>query len=93
MEEEFIQVCEKLNRIDEVSMTIYNASFPVITLKEFIKNIIYMNIHDSNSLKDDLKIFFLKVLARIITEKNTRNKETLYSIDRWTPEFWSDFKV
>jgi inositol 1,4,5-triphosphate receptor type 1/inositol 1,4,5-triphosphate receptor type 3 len=51
-----------------------------------------MNLHDANSLKDDLKIFFLKVLARIITEKNVRNKETLYSIDRWTPEFWSDCK-
>lgn len=51
-----------------------------------------MSINDSTSLKDDLKIFFLKVLTRIITEKNTRNKETLYSIDRWTPEFWSDCK-
>lgn len=92
MEEEFIQVCEKLNMIDEVSKSIYNTNFPVITLKEFIKNIIYMSINDSNSLRDDLKIFFLKVLTRIITEKNQKNKETLYSIDRWTPEFWTDFK-
>lgn len=86
-------MCEKLDKIDEVSSSIYNTTFPVITLKEFIKNIIYMNLHDSNSLKDDLKIFFLKVLARIITEKNVRNKETLYAIDRWTPEFWSDCKT
>jgi hypothetical protein len=40
-----------------------------------------MNLHYANSLKDDF-----------ITEKNVRNKETLYSIDRWTPEFWSDCK-
>lgn len=78
--------------IDEVSKSIYSTNFPVITLKEFIKNIIYMSINDSHSLRDDLKIFFLKVLTRIITEKNQKNKETLYSIDRWTPEFWTDFK-
>lgn len=51
-----------------------------------------MNINDTHSLRDDLKIFFLKVLSRIITEKNSKNKETLYSIDRWTPEFWSECK-
>jgi hypothetical protein len=39
-EEEFYIVCEKLNKIDEESKRIYKTSFPVITLREFISNII-----------------------------------------------------
>jgi hypothetical protein len=41
-------------------------------------------------MKDDLRIFFLKVLARIITSKN--QKQAL-SIDYWTPEYWTDEKA
>jgi hypothetical protein len=32
-----------------------------------------MNINDPGCLSDELRVFFLKVLARIITEKNTLN--------------------
>ncbi len=73
MEEEFYLVCEKLNKIDEESKRIYGTNFSVITLKEFIQNIISMNINDPGCLSDELKVFFLKVLARIITEKNELN--------------------
>jgi len=50
-------------------MKIYKVDFPVITLREFIKNIIHMNV-TRNFLSYELKIFVLKVLTRIITEKN-----------------------
>ena len=72
-------------------MRIYKVDFPVITLREFIKNIIHMNL-TRNFLSYELKIFVLKVLTRIITEKNQANKETLFAIDTWTPEFWSHCK-
>jgi inositol 1,4,5-triphosphate receptor type 1/inositol 1,4,5-triphosphate receptor type 3 len=64
----------------------------VITLREFIKNIIHMNLTQANILSDELKIFVLKVLTRIITEKNVANKETMFAVDTWTPEFWSHCK-
>lgn len=46
VEDEFIQVCEKLNRIDIESQRIYGTSFSVISLEEFITNIIYLNINN-----------------------------------------------
>jgi inositol 1,4,5-triphosphate receptor type 1/inositol 1,4,5-triphosphate receptor type 3 len=85
-------VCEQLNRIDIESQRIYGAPFPVIRLEEFITNIIYLNINNPHCLKDELRIFFLKVLGRIITEKNLRDKTEQQQIDYWTPEYWSDYK-
>lgn len=78
--------------MDLESQRIHGTAYPVISLKEFIKNIIYLNINNPAGLKDDLRVFFLKVLARIITEKNTKQSQTYQSIDYWTPEFWSDSK-
>jgi inositol 1,4,5-triphosphate receptor type 1/inositol 1,4,5-triphosphate receptor type 3 len=63
-----------LNRINDESQRIYQTNFQVISLKEFITNIIFLNIHDPDCFKDDLRVFFIKVLARIITEKNLNNK-------------------
>lgn len=61
-----------------------------------------MNISNPDCFKDDLRIFFLKVLARVITEKNLNNKVNCFfklikekplALDHWTPEYWSDYKV
>lgn len=49
-------------------MKAYQSTVPVITLKEFIKNMIQMNINDQ--LNDSVRTFFLKMLVRIISEKN-----------------------
>lgn len=75
MEEEFNEVCERLARIGTESMKSYSTPFEVTTPKEFISNIITMNINNPGFLSDDLKVFFLKILTRMITEKNVRNRE------------------
>ena len=56
-------------------MRVYRKPFEVTTAKEFIYNIIQMNINNPGFLRDDLRVFFLKMLERIITEKNSKNKE------------------
>ena len=92
MEEEFNEVCERLARIGTESMKSYSTPFEVTTPKEFISNIITMNINNPGFLSDDLKVFFLKILTRMITEKNVRNREQALPADQWTIEYWQDYK-
>ena len=66
----FNALCYRLEDLDKLSETVY--SLPnVITLKEFITNIINVNIENPHCLNDDLKIFFLRVLVRMISERNS----------------------
>ena len=48
-----------------------------------------MNI--THKLNDDVTIFFLRVLVRMISEKNP-DQDLRVPIDEWTPEFWSPYK-
>ncbi len=76
MEEEFNSFCDfqRIQGSNEIS------------LRLFITNIIEMNIAQPDCLNDDLKIFFIKVLVRMISRTN-KNKETEgLPIDKWTPE-------
>lgn len=51
-----------------------------------------MNI--TYQLHDDLRSYFLKILTRMISEKNPNingtDDQAKLDIDEWTPEFWSD---
>ena len=49
-----------------------------------------MNNKNSKCLNDELKIFFLKVLIRMLTEKNKNPDRNSTPIDQWEPEFWND---
>jgi inositol 1,4,5-triphosphate receptor type 1/inositol 1,4,5-triphosphate receptor type 3 len=69
-----MDVCHKISNIGLDSKNIYNTNFEVTTSKEFILHIINMNINNPGFLKDDLRVFFLKMLGRLITEKNPKNK-------------------
>ena len=51
-----------------------------------------MNIEIRKILSDDLRIFFLKMLSRLITEKNLNNKDKMVEVDLWTSEYWTSYK-
>ncbi|KAM3129578.1 hypothetical protein pb186bvf_018329 [Paramecium bursaria] len=78
LEEEFFQVCRKFQQL-----------FRGDTLKEFIKNVILLHLNQPQILDENLKIFFLKLLSRIIIEKNERASQ---EIDFWTPEGFAPYK-
>ena len=88
LDEEFIQLCDKLNGLDDLSKRL--STTPVISLGLFIKNIIEMNNKNSKCLNDELKVFFLKILIRMVTEKNKNPDRNATPIDQWEPEFWND---
>ena len=74
-------MCSKISNIGEESKRIYELPFEVTTAKEFISNIIQMNINNPGFLRDDLRVFFLKMLSRLVSEKNLKNKEQMMPID------------
>lgn len=86
----------ELDKIDEFSLKVYQTPFPLVTLKEFIKNLVQINIQ--NKLNDQQRFFFLKVLVRMVSEKNRNVREqpddeqSNLAIDEWSPEFWSESK-
>lgn len=41
-------------------------------------------------MQDDLKVFFLKILTRIITDKNKKKKS--FNLASWNSDDWSDYK-
>ncbi|CAD8193240.1 unnamed protein product [Paramecium pentaurelia] len=92
IEQEFNQLCSEFTKIDEFSLTAYQTQYPAITLEEFLKNLIQMNI--THQLNDDLRSYFLKILTRMISEKNPningQDEQAKLAIDEWEPEFWSD---
>ena len=49
-----------------------------------------MNNKNSKCLNDELKVFFLKILIRMVTEKNKNPDRNSTPIDQWEPEFWND---
>jgi hypothetical protein len=55
-------------------------------LKDFVKNVIEMNIGNPKSLTDELRVFFLSVLVRMIEKKNKNPESRGKSIAEWTPE-------
>jgi inositol 1,4,5-triphosphate receptor type 1/inositol 1,4,5-triphosphate receptor type 3 len=52
-----------------------------------------MNINNPGFLRDDLRVFFLKMLSRLVSETNLKNKEQMMPIDQWNSDFWSDCKA
>lgn len=92
IEQEFNQLCGEFTKIDDFSLKAYQTQYPAITLEEFLKNLIQMNI--TYQLHDDLRSYFLKILTRMISEKNPNingtDDQAKLDIDEWTPEFWSD---
>jgi chorismate-pyruvate lyase len=58
---------------------------------EFIKNVISMNISNPESLTDELRVFFLTVLVRMIEKKNLSKNSKGKSIADWAPEVSSDY--
>jgi hypothetical protein len=73
-------------------MRIYNTPFEVTSTQEFISNMIQVNIKNPGFFSDELKVFQFKILTRIITEKNIKNREFDIPIDQWTPDYWNDCK-
>ncbi|KAM3147677.1 hypothetical protein pb186bvf_000005 [Paramecium bursaria] len=92
LEEEFLEVCSKMSEIEQQSLKAYDAK--VTHLKDYIENIINssVNIEIRKILSDDLRIFFLKMLSRLITEKNLNNKDKMVEVDLWTSEYWTNYK-
>ncbi|CAD8077595.1 unnamed protein product [Paramecium sonneborni] len=70
-EEEFDSFCNGLEQIKYSD----KLSPPTITLKEFIQNIIHLNLNHYDTLSQDIQIFFLKALEKII--RKSENKDNL----------------
>lgn len=51
-----------------------------------------MSLTKNVQFPDELRIFFLKMLSRLITEKNFNNKDQMIEVDNWTSEYWMDYK-
>lgn len=51
-----------------------------------------MNISIPDCLNEQLRIFFLTVLVRMIAKYNTNPEAEGVPIDQWSPEMWSDSK-
>jgi hypothetical protein len=82
--EEAVNLCDNLDNMSNLN------NKKNINIKEFITNVIEMNISSPKSLTDELRVFFLTVLVRMI-EKTNRNPESRgKSIAEWTPETSSD---
>lgn len=81
-----------MSEIEQQSLKVYEAK--VTNLKDYIENIINssVNIEIRKILSDDLRIFFLKMLSRLITEKNLNNKDKMVEVDLWTSEYWTSYK-
>ncbi|CAK78094.1 unnamed protein product (macronuclear) [Paramecium tetraurelia] len=73
LEEEFNSFCTDL---DQIKYSDKLALQPPITLKEFIQNIIHLNLNHYDTLSQDIQIFFLKALEKIIRKsENESNPE------------------
>ncbi|CAD8133692.1 unnamed protein product [Paramecium octaurelia] len=93
LDEEFYEVCNKLSSIGKQSQDAYQSKYEVTTLQDYIQNIISIcgNTREQQ-FSDDIRIFFLRLLSRLITEKNLSNKQKMVEVDLWTSEFWIDYK-
>lgn len=49
-----------------------------------------MHINYPDALTDHLRIFFLKVLVRLIAKNNSNQECVNIPIDEWEPDQWSD---
>ncbi|CAD8053653.1 unnamed protein product [Paramecium sonneborni] len=92
LEEEFLEACKKMLSIGQESMLAYQTKFEVTSLKHYIQNIIHMSISNETQFTDDLRIFFLKMISKLITEKNQANSIQLISVDQWPSDYWIDYK-
>ncbi|CAD8049274.1 unnamed protein product [Paramecium sonneborni] len=93
LDEEFYEVCNKLSQIGKQSQDAYQTKYEVTTLQDFIQNIISICANTrEQQFSDDIRIFFLRLLSRLITEKNLSNKQKMVEVDLWTSEFWIDYK-
>ncbi|CAD8078308.1 unnamed protein product [Paramecium sonneborni] len=74
LEEEFNSFCTDLEQIkypDKLPLQ------PPITLKEFIQNIIHLNLNHYDTLSQDIQIFFLKALEKIIRKSEQEDNPEL----------------
>ena len=92
LEEEALSLCDNLDNINNLIKKNDKLKSNV-NIKEFIKNVIQMNMSNPDSLTDELRIFFLTVLVRMIEKKNTNPESRSKSIAEWTPEMSSDCKT
>ncbi|CAD8065958.1 unnamed protein product [Paramecium primaurelia] len=74
LEEEFILFCTGL---DQIKHPVKSSLQPPITLKEFIQNIIHLNLNHYDTLSQDIQIFFLKALEKIIRKSEYENNPEL----------------
>jgi inositol 1,4,5-triphosphate receptor type 1/inositol 1,4,5-triphosphate receptor type 3 len=51
-----------------------------------------MNINNPGFLDDGLKVFFLKILTNMITDKNLNDRSHGLPSHQWAPDYWNDHK-
>ena len=80
-----MQMANLFSQIDHDRNELSHKNY--ISREEYIKTIIEMNNKDSEALSPDLKIFFLKLLTRSITEKNSNDRAGV-PVDEWEATYW-----
>lgn len=85
LQRESTELASEFSKINAISEKFY--IIPYISRESYIKTIIDMNKKDPQALPSDLKIFFLRLLTRFISEKNALDTEAL-PIDEWDAKYW-----
>ena len=95
--------CEELFNTDDQSKKNYSFKEPFVSFEEYIKIFVEVNSEKPDSIRNDLKIFFFKVIflfivkerADLILKKSDippAKKDVLISkpIESWEKEDWND---
>lgn len=78
--------CIELFKIDEFSNLHYGFNEKFVSLEEYIKNFVKINIEEPDSISNDLKIFFFEVLLQYITQHKKEGLDK--SVEEWSKDDW-----